>query len=205
MGSGSDSEVNALFVRLIDYLKGRQITAVMTNLSQGGSALEHTQVAISSIIDTWLLLRDIELNGERNRGLYVLKSRGMAHSNQIREFLLTSQGIVLKDVYLGPEGVLTGSARLAQEAKEKQTALIRRQEIERIQSEFKRKQKATAAQIAALELQLQADRDELARRLTLEEALEQQVDKEREEMAQSRKADSNGSRTSEATSKRGRK
>jgi circadian clock protein KaiC len=129
----------------------------------------------------------------------------MAHSNQIREFLLTSQGIVLKDVYLGPEGVLTGSARLAQEAKEKQTALIRRQEIERIQSEFKRKQKATAAQIAALELQLQADRDELARRLTLEEALEQQVDKEREGMAQSRKADSNGSRTSEATSKRGRK
>jgi circadian clock protein KaiC len=162
-------------------------------------------VAISSIIDTWLLVRDIELNGERNRGLYVLKSRGMAHSNQIREFLLTSQGIVLKDVYLGPEGVLTGSARLAQEAKEQETALKRRQETERMKQEFERKQQATQAQIAALELQLQADRDELERGLILEQSREQQLEKEREQMAQSRKADTNGGQPSQATSKRGRK
>ncbi len=76
--------------------------------------MEQTSVTISSLIDTWLLLRDIELNGERNRGLYILKSRGMAHSNQIREFLLTENGVQLTEVYLGPEGVLTGSARLSQ-------------------------------------------------------------------------------------------
>ena len=98
-----------MLMRLIDFLKAQQITALFTSLTHGGDALEQSQAGISSLIDTWLLLRDIELGGERNRGMYVLKSRGMAHSNQIREFLLTDHGIELKDVYVGPEGVLTGS------------------------------------------------------------------------------------------------
>ncbi len=108
-----------MVLRLVDFLKSRQITAFLLNLTQGGSGLEATQTNISSIIDTWLLLRDLESAGERNRGMYILKSRGMAHSNQIREFVISCQGIDLIDVYRGPEGVLTGSLRIAQLAREK--------------------------------------------------------------------------------------
>ena len=98
------------------------VTTLLTDLVHFGNSLEQTNEEISSLIDTWILLRDIEINGERNRGLYILKSRGMAHSNQIREVLLSDRGIELVDVYLGPGGVLTGSARAAQEAKEKAEA-----------------------------------------------------------------------------------
>jgi circadian clock protein KaiC len=111
-----------MLTRLIDFLKVQNVTAFLTNLTGGGEELETTDAEISSLVDTWLLLRDIELNGERNRAMYVLKSRGMAHSNQIREFLLTDRGIDLIDPYLGPEGVLMGSARQAQQAREKAVA-----------------------------------------------------------------------------------
>jgi circadian clock protein KaiC len=126
LGIGSEVEVKAMLTRLIDFLKLHQITAMFTSLTSGSSGtLEQTNIGISSLMDSWLLLRDIEANGERNRGLYVLKSRGMAHSNQIREFLLTDHGIDLADVYLGTEGVLTGTARLAQEARDKAAELER--------------------------------------------------------------------------------
>jgi circadian clock protein KaiC len=200
--AGGKGEVYTMLVRLVDYLKGRQVTAVFANLSHSGSPLEQTEGAISSVIDTWLLLRDIELNGERNRGLYVLKSRGMAHSNQIREFLLTDRGIELKDVYLGPEGALTGSARLAQEAKEKTAAMTRRQEAERLRRDLDRKRRAMEHQVASLQQQFETEREEIERRLTLEEAREEQVERDQVEMALSRRADSNGSPT---TAKRGRK
>ncbi len=107
---GSGGEIKSMLTRLVDYLKSRQITALFTNLTYGGTALERTDNAVSSIMDTWLLLRDIEYGGERNRGMYVLKSRGMGHSNQIREFVISEDGIELLDVYTGPAGVLTGSA-----------------------------------------------------------------------------------------------
>ena len=116
---------------------------------------------ISSLIDTWLLLRDIESGGERNRGLYVLKSRGMAHSNQIREFRLTDHGVELLDVYLGPGGVLTGSARLAQEARERAEETLREQEIERKQAQVEAERKALEAQIAALQAKLTAAEQEM--------------------------------------------
>src|SRR5205085_11695496 len=116
-------DATAMLLRVVDFLKGKGVTAVMTSLTAGGTALERTEIGLSSLVDTWLLLRDIELGGERNRGLYVLKSRGMAHSNQIREFVLTGRGIELLDVYAGPEGVLTGSARLSQEERERSAAL----------------------------------------------------------------------------------
>src|SRR5207302_8837882 len=144
---GTADEAQAMLLRLVDALKDRQITALFTNLSSAGEAsLEQTDLGISSIVDTWILLRDIELGGERNRGLYVLKSRGMAHSNQIREFLLTDRGIELLDVYVGPEGVLTGSMRVAQEAREKAVAMTRQQEIERRQREIDRKRRSMEAQ-----------------------------------------------------------
>ena len=116
---------------------------------------------ISSLIDTWLLLRDIELGGERNRGLYILKSRGMAHSNQIREFLLTDRGIDLCDVYLGPEGVLTGSARRTQEARERAAALARQQDMERRRSDLERKRRALEAKVAALKMEFEIEEDEV--------------------------------------------
>jgi circadian clock protein KaiC len=118
VNEGDSGESEGMLLRLIDLLKAQQITAVLTSLTRGGDALEGSQAAVSSLIDTWLLVRDIEQAGERNRGLYVLKSRGMAHSNQVREFLLTDKGIDLLDVYVGSEGVLTGSRRLEQQARD---------------------------------------------------------------------------------------
>ena len=138
---GNETEVKAMLMRLVDFLKMNQITGFFTNLTSDGSALEHTDVAISSLIDTWVVLRDIEIGSERNRGLYVLKSRGMAHSNQIREFLLTNQGVELRDVYVGPGGVLTGSVRLAQEAQEQAAQTARQRDTERRQPELERKRK----------------------------------------------------------------
>ena len=161
--TGTQFETEAMLLRLVDFLKTKQITALMTHLTSGASGrdiIEATDVGISSIVDTWLLVRDIELGGERNRGLYVLKSRGMPHSNQIREFLLTSEGIQLLDVYVGAEGVLTGSMRVAQEARERSTALARAEEMELRQRELKRRRAALEAQIRALREEFEAVEDE---------------------------------------------
>ena len=98
IGAGTSGEAEAMLTRLIDFLKARQTTAVFTSLTRGGDALEGSQVAVSSLIDVWLLVRHIEERGERIRGLYVLKSRGMAHSNRIREFVLTNEGVDLLDI-----------------------------------------------------------------------------------------------------------
>ena len=160
MSAGTQLETEAMLLRLVDYLKAQQVTALFTNLTAGGSAWEATDVGISSIIDTWLLVRDIEIGGERNRGLYVLKSRGMKHSNQIREFLITSEGIRLEDVYVGPEGVLTGSMRAAQEAREKAGAQERKEEMRRKQRELDRRRAVLEAQIAALRADFKAAEEE---------------------------------------------
>ena len=174
-------------------LKAKQITALFTSLTSGGNALEQSEVGVSSLMDTWLLLRDVELGGERNRVMYILKSRGMAHSNQLREFLLTDHGIELEDVYLGPEGVLTGSLRLAQEAREKAAATARGEEIEVKRRGLERARQASEAQIAAIRLEYQAKEDELRRAIAQEECREQQLAQARVEMGHSRKADSDGS------------
>lgn len=152
----------AMLLRLIDFLKTRGITAMLVNLTNGGHATEATEVGVSSLIDTWLVLRDIEAGGERNRGLYVIKSRGMAHSNQIREFIITSTGIQLVDVYVGPEGVLTGSLRAAQESRERTAALLREQEMQRRQRELDGRRAALAAQIEALKRELETVQAESA-------------------------------------------
>jgi circadian clock protein KaiC len=146
-----DKEVHSMLMRLMDLLKGARITAVFVSLTGGGESQEKTSVGISSLTDTWILLRDLELNGERNRCLYVLKSRGMAHSNQVREFTMTSQGIKLLPAYIGSGVVLTGSSRVAQEAKERSDAVLREQEVQRKQQEIHGKRLALEAQIAALQ------------------------------------------------------
>ena len=186
---GSETEVKSMLSRLIDFLKANHITALFTNLSHAGGTLELTEFGISSLMDTWILLRDIELGGERNRGLYILKSRGMAHSNQIREFLLTNRGIDLIDVYIGPGGVLTGSARSAQEAHEKAAELVRREEIGRKRRELDRKRKSLEVQITALRSEFEAIEEETNKLIRQEETKEKVFAKDRAEMIRLRKAD----------------
>jgi len=159
--AGRALEVKSILTRLIDHLKMKKISTFLTDLTHFGGSLEHTSEEISSLIDTWLLLRDIELNGERNRGLYILKSRGMAHSNQIQEFLLTNRGIGLIDIYTGSGEVLTGSARAAQETEEKASELARRHETDRKLREQESKRKALEANIAALRAEFNVESEEL--------------------------------------------
>jgi len=185
-----ESDVKSMLTRLLDQLKVRGITTLFTSLTAAGSlSLENTAVGISSLSDVWLLLRDIEIGGERNRGIYILKSRGMAHSNQIREFLLTDHGVELKDVYVGPSGVLTGSARLSREAEEKAAQLVRQQEVELKQRNLERKRKAMEAQITAIRAEFGTEEAEV-KKLGAEEKLRQQaIHKDREAMGRMRKAD----------------
>src|SRR6185503_10277958 len=149
-----------MLTRLVDFLKARGITALFTSLSAGNNA-EMTEVGISSLMDTWLLVRNLESNGERNRGLYVLKSRGMPHSNQIREFVLSNRGARLLDVYTGSAGVLTGTARMVQEERDKAEILTQHNEIKRKRRELARKKEAMEAQIDALRARLAEESSEL--------------------------------------------
>jgi circadian clock protein KaiC len=189
---GTTTEVKSMLIRLIDFFKGKQITTMFTNLTSAGEPTEQTDIGVSSLMDTWVLLRDIELGGERNRGLYILKSRGMSHSNQLREFLLTNQGVDLLDVYLGSEGVLTGSARLAQEAREKADFAARQQDIERKQRELERKKRLLEAQMAALRTEFESQEEELALAISQQKAQESRLLQDRAAMGQSRKTDTDG-------------
>lgn len=148
--AGSESEVKSMAVRLIDMFKSQQITAVFTSLTSGDSAAEMSQVGISSLMDAWLLLRNLESNGERSRGLYVLKARGMAHSNQIREFVLTDHGVQLLDVYAGPTGLLTGSARVAAEAREREEAAEHARTVQSKSLELRHKRQQLESEIARM-------------------------------------------------------
>jgi circadian clock protein KaiC len=183
------TEVKTMLLRLVDFLKMKQITAFFANLTSTGDVQEISDVAISSLIDTWILLRDIEIGGERNRGLYVLKSRGMAHSNQIREFRLSDSGIELLDVYVGPEGVLTGSARLSQEAKDKAEQVTYEQEINRQQFAIERKRAAMEAKIMDIRAEFEAEEAETRKIINIEKARTKIIKLNQKKMAKSRKAD----------------
>jgi circadian clock protein KaiC len=161
MAAGTDSETKAMVTRLIDYLKAGQITSLFTSLTHGGRTLQESEIAMSSLMDSWILLEDYEGNGERNRVLYVIKARGMAHSNQVREFLISNRGIDLVDAYIGPSGVLTGSARAAQTAREKAEYLAGQQEGARRKRELESKRAALERQIGGLRSEYEASADEL--------------------------------------------
>ena len=157
-----EAGVKPTLMRLIDFLKMRKITAIFTSLTTGTSATspEDSEVGVSSLMDVWLLLRNHEQNGERNRTIYVLKSRGMSHSNQIREFILTDRGINLVPAYLGSDGVLTGSARISQEARERSSDELRRQDHEQKLRRMEIKRKAIESQIALLRAEAEAEATE---------------------------------------------
>jgi circadian clock protein KaiC len=157
--SGNSHEVKSMLVRLFDYLKGKQITCLVTSLSPD-SSLEGTEVGISSLIDTWIQVRDIEIAAERTRGLYLVKSRGMGHSNQVREFVITPKGIELLEVAVGAAGVLTGSARAGLESEQRAESRAREQDIERKRRQLERKRQALEAQIEAMRIQLAAEEED---------------------------------------------
>jgi circadian clock protein KaiC len=185
----NQTEVKTMLLRLVDFLKMKRITAFFTSLTSTNDSMEMSDVHISSLIDTWLLLRDIEIGGERNRGLYVLKSRGMANSNQIREFRLTDNGIELLDVYVGSEGVLTGSARLSQETKDDAEQLLRQQEIGTKQFGLERKRDAMEAQIIVLRSEFEAEESEALKVIGIEKARNERFTQDKIKMSKSRRGD----------------
>jgi circadian clock protein KaiC len=188
LSGSTEKEVYSMLMRLMDFLKVAGITTIFVSLTSGGSDLEQTTVGISSLTDTWILLRDIELNGERNRCLYVLKSRGMAHSNQLREFVLTDHGIKLLPVYVGPGGVLTGSSRISQESRERAESAQRQQETERKQQDAERRRLTLQAQVTALQAELDTiEKDEVTLNRD-EEEREKQSKIDYDTLAKSRKS-----------------
>jgi circadian clock protein KaiC len=198
---GDDIQIRSMLMRLIDHAKSSQITGLFTNLSADEStntyALEATRMHISSLMDTWIILKNIEGNGERNRTFSIVKARGLAHSNQLREFILTSQGIQLLDLYKGSEGVLFGSARVAQENREAVSRIIRNQEIERRQRELDRKKRIMETEIAMLKEKFARDEDEI--RILIEQNLsrEKAVEQGKKDLAVLRKAEKRGSNRGE--------
>jgi circadian clock protein KaiC len=182
-----DDSINML-IRLIDFLRKRGITGFLISLTPGGSrSQEMTEVGMSSIVDTWLLLRDVETEGERNRLMYVLKSRGMAHSNQVREFLITSTGVKLVQAYLGSHGILTGSARLSQQSRELAQEQLVKDELERKKLALDHRRKAVEAQIEALRAGFLAEQEELSRVISADQQREKQIQSDRRAMAVSRR------------------
>jgi len=188
MTSGTVNEVKSMLVRLIDFIKVNQITALFTDLSTADFS-ESTEVGVSSLMDTWILLKTLENNGERNRGIYVLKARGMRHSNQIREFIITSKGINLIDAYSGADGVLTGTARVAQEALDNASQILRSQETERKHRESKRKKLSFEAEFALLKSKYETEEDELNRAIEQETVGEAALLHERRKIAGLRSSD----------------
>ena len=197
---GPDSEVHALLLRMLDMLKTRGITTIFTSLTSSAERMAQSDFGLSSLMDTWVFLVDIESNGERNRGLYVLKSRGMSHSNQIREYLLTGEGVKLVEAYLGPTGVLTGSARLAKEAQERVEAKQQREEVASRRREIASRRAAAERKIAELHAEIEAQDAEVARLIAQEEQRETVLDADRAAMGASRGVHGNGEDKSRSTS-----
>jgi circadian clock protein KaiC len=187
LNAGEKHDVQAMILRLVDFLKSKGVTTMFTNLTHGNVESAMTEMQVSSLMDTWLLLYNRESNGEHNRELYLIKSRGMAHSNQVREFVMTSKGIVLRNVYVGPEGVLTGSARVAQEARERERSMQHQNEAKRRGLEFARRRRRIKAQIEELEAQLGDEQVELDAMASETAARHEQETQDRTRMGESRR------------------
>jgi circadian clock protein KaiC len=201
MVAGTDSETKGMVTRLIDYLKGGQVTSLFTSLTHGGHALQQSEIAMSSLMDSWLLLQDFEGNGERNRVLYVIKARGMAHSNQVREFLISNRGIDLVDAYIGPSGVLTGASRVAQAAREKAEALASQLQAARGKRELVRKHATLEQQIARLRSEYENEEVELRQMDEQVGTRTRVLSAERTELARLRQADAQVAVRSDGSSK----
>lgn len=161
---GSEQEVRSMLVRLIDMLKANNITALFTSLNKQTDNFrpDLAEESVSSLVDTWITVRDMEGIGERNRGIFIVKARGMGHSNQVREFVITTNGIELLDVELGPQGILTGSARKSHLFKKTMSDIKLQNEISRKDREIERKRKVLQANIEALRNEFESAEEELS-------------------------------------------
>ncbi len=189
ISASNQIEVRSMIIRLIDFLKMSHITALFTSLTSGETSEASTDVGVSSLMDVWLLVRYLESNGERNRGLYILKARGINHSNQIREFRLTNHGVELLDVYLGAEGILAGTARISYEARQKIDEENRIMEYARKRRDLERKQMELASQIDILKASIASAQEELDSLQRREQARMEVVQSIQTEMAEARRAD----------------
>ena len=186
---GSVSEVKAMLIRLIDFLQDEQITVLFTALTLNTIVSEQTDEGVSSLVDAWLMVRDIEFNGERNRGMYIMKSRGMKHSNQVREFIITDHGLDLVEVYLGPDGILTGSAREAQMIREETGVALHDYAITAKDREISRKRKVLEAKISGLQTEFESVEEELNKIYLQEELKKEVMEKTRQEITRIRKGE----------------
>lgn len=161
---GSPQEVRSMLVRLIDMLKANNITALFTSLNKQTDNFrpDLAEESVSSLVDTWITVRDMEGIGERNRGVFIVKARGMGHSNQVREFIITNKGIELLDVELGPQGILTGSARKTHQFKKTISDIKLQNEISRKDREIERKRRVLQANIEALRNEFESAEEELS-------------------------------------------
>ncbi len=185
---GPDAELHATMLRQVDLLKSRGITAVFTSLPAEEVSFETTHLGLSSLMDTWIRLNCVEANGELNRSLHVIKARGMSHSNQVREFRMTPRGIELTPPYIGPAGVLTGTARVSQVARERAEELRRRQDLSRQQRALARRRDALERKIAGMRAELESEEQEAQRHLAEEAAREARLEEDRVELAAWRSA-----------------
>lgn len=186
--TGTALGASQMLTRLIDLLKTRGVTVLFTSLTSGGAALDTTDVGVSSLIDTWLVLEVVRSGGEWNRVLTIVKSRGMAHSNQSAEYRLTGRGIEILDTYLGPTGVLTGSARLAREAEDRAAAHLHAESIARQRALRQSRRRAFERRLDALRGEFAVEDAEIDRAIREEEAHGDVVERERQRMARSRQA-----------------
>jgi circadian clock protein KaiC len=189
---GTVGEVKAMLIRLIDFLQTEQITVLFTALSLNTIVNEQTDEGVSSLVDAWLLVRDIESNGERNRGMYIMKSRGMKHSNQVREFVITDEGLDLVDVFLGPDGVMIGSAREAQQLIEATGQVLRTHAVSRKDLEIERKRTVLEAKIASLKEEFESVQDELNRSYIEEDLRKEIMEKNRQQLIENRHTKNTG-------------
>lgn len=182
--TGSLMQTKSFFTRLIDHLKSQEITVVFTNLIAAGMPLEHTEIGISSLMDTWIEVRSKESNGERNRLLQVLKSRGINHSNQVREFRITSQGVELTSVYLGQGDVLVGTARAMQEIADQKEQLYQQQKAASRRRQLEYQRQETQAKLAMLQVQLESENAEFEQIIQEEKQHEENLLKDKEVLSQ---------------------
>jgi circadian clock protein KaiC len=193
--AGLITEVKSVLIRLIDFLQSEGITVLFTALNLNNTVSEQTDEGVSSLVDAWITVRDLESNGERNRGLYIMKSRGMKHSNQVREFVITDEGLSLVDVYLGPDGILTGSAREAQQLMEATGVELRTHALSRKDREIDRKRKVLEAKILSLQQEFDSVQDELNKSYLEDDLRKEIMEKNRAQLTQKRSNNSvNGKR-----------
>lgn len=189
MGSGDQLEVQSMLLRMVDALKSRGVTAVFTHLMHSADGNTETDAGLSSLMDAWILLLNREAGGEFNRELYLLKARGMAHSNQVREFIMSRDGIKLREPYLGDGRALTGSARTSEEARARRAEARRKLETEKVLEQIEHRRRKAKAQMEALQAELDADEAELKRVINAEDVYLEQAKSDHAEMEKSRRID----------------